>query len=79
MLHRQPSGWGLGIKLGRLNGRPIAQHSGWFAAHPSHLMLGIESGISVAVIANSDNAAPNKVAEAFMQKSLELVSLESQN
>jgi hypothetical protein len=42
-------------------------------------MLDIESGISVAVIANSDNAAPNKVAEALMQKSLELVSLESQN
>lgn len=79
MLQRQPSGWGLGIKLGRLNGRAIAQHSGWFAAHRSHLMLDIDSKISVAVIANSDNAAPNKVAEALMQKALELVSLESDN
>ncbi len=70
MLRRQPSGWGLGIKLGRLDGREIAQHSGWFAAHRSHLMLDIESGVSVVVIANSDNAAPNKIAEAFMRKTL---------
>lgn len=79
MLQRQPSGWGLGIKLGRLNGRPIAQHSGWFAAHRSHLMLDIESGISVAVMANSDNAAANEVAEAMLKKTLEQIHSESEN
>jgi len=71
MFRRQRSGWGLGIKLGRLDGREIAQHSGWFAAHRSHLMVDIESGVSVVVIANSDNAAPNEIAEALMKKTLE--------
>ena len=39
MLTSQASGWGLGIKIDRLKDRPVARHSGWFAAHKSHLLL----------------------------------------
>lgn len=66
MLSAQESGWGLGIKIDRHNGRLVARHSGWFAAHRSHLILDLESGVTVAVMANSDNASPNLLAEALL-------------
>ena len=65
MKTRQDSGWGLGLKIGTLDDRPVARHEGWFAAHRSHLLLDIESGISVVVLTNSDGAAPSKIAESL--------------
>ena len=57
MRTKQASGWGLGLKISSIDERPVAQHNGWFAAHRSHLLLDIDSGISVVVLANSDDAA----------------------
>lgn len=65
MRTRQPSGWGLGLKLDTLNGRSIARHEGWFAAHRSHLLLDIDAKLSVVVLTNSDSGEPAKIAEAL--------------
>jgi len=67
MRTRQASGWGLGLKLGTLNGRSVARHEGWFAAHRSHLLLDTEADVSVVVMTNSDSGAPAKIAEALYE------------
>lgn len=66
----QASGWGLGLRLGALDGRTVARHSGWFAAHRSHLLLDPANGIGVAVLANSDGAAPADIAEVLLRVAL---------
>lgn len=63
MRTRQPSGWGMGLKLDTLNGRSVARHEGWFAAHRSHLLLDIDAKLSVVVLTNSDSGEPAKIAE----------------
>lgn len=65
MRTRQASGWGLGLKIGKLNGQPVARHEGWFAAHRSHLLLDLSTGLSIVVMTNSDSGAPAKIAEAL--------------
>jgi CubicO group peptidase (beta-lactamase class C family) len=65
MRSRQPSGWGLGLRLESGNGERLARHDGWFAAHRSHLLLDAENGIGVAVLANSDGASPSRIAYAL--------------
>jgi len=72
MLTSQDSGWGLGIKIDRLKGRPVARHSGWFAAHKSHLLLDLRSGVAVVVMANGDSASPAVIAEALVNTVLGL-------
>jgi len=62
---------GYGIRLGTHSGRPVARHGGWFAAHRTHLLLDLQSGISVVVMANSDSAAPEKIAEALLDSVLD--------
>ncbi|MGI9206319.1 MAG: serine hydrolase domain-containing protein [Woeseiaceae bacterium] len=74
MLSAQDSGWGLGIKIDRLMGRPVARHSGWFAAHKSHLLLDLQSGIAVVVMANADSAAPAAIAETLVSSALGLTT-----
>ncbi|NOX70570.1 MAG: beta-lactamase family protein [Gammaproteobacteria bacterium] len=71
MRTRQASGWGLGLKLGTLNGRSVARHEGWFAAHRSHLLLDVDADISVVVMTNSDSGAPAKIAEALYEAVLQ--------
>ena len=71
MLTAQESGWGLGIKLDRYKGRSVARHSGWFAAHRSHMLLDLRSGTSVVVLTNSDGASPGKIAETLIDSVLE--------
>jgi len=71
MYERHASGRGLGLKITRLAGSTIARHDGWFAAHRSHLLLDAENQIGVVVMANSDNAAPGKIAEALLRATLE--------
>jgi CubicO group peptidase (beta-lactamase class C family) len=61
---------GLGIRLERLNGRPVARHGGWFAAHRSHLLLDLRSSVSVVVMANGDNASPDAIAEKILATAL---------
>jgi CubicO group peptidase (beta-lactamase class C family) len=71
MHERQASGWGLGLKIRRLAGRKVARHDGWFAAHRTHLLLDVDNGIGVVVMANSDNATPGKIADALLEAALE--------
>ncbi|MCP4299663.1 MAG: beta-lactamase family protein [Gammaproteobacteria bacterium] len=71
MHERQASGWGLGLKIQRNNGRLLARHDGWFAAHRSHMLLDIDEGVAVAVQANSDNAATGKIADALLKAARE--------
>jgi CubicO group peptidase (beta-lactamase class C family) len=71
MHERQASGRGLGLKISRLAGRTVARHDGWFAAHRTHLLLDVENGIGVVVMANSDNATPGKIADALLQAALD--------
>lgn len=70
MLTPQVSGRGIGLRIGELNGRSIARHDGWFAAHRSHLLLDLDAGIGVVVIANSDSASPDEIAEALLAEAL---------
>lgn len=56
----------LGLGIGRYLGRPVARHGGWFAAHRSYLLIDLDDGIGVAVIANSDNARPGVIAETLL-------------
>lgn len=72
MRTRQASGWGLGLKIGKLYGRPVARHEGWFAAHRSHLLLAIDADLSIVVMTNSDSGAPAKIAEALYETMLNL-------
>jgi D-alanyl-D-alanine carboxypeptidase len=71
MLTAQKGVRGLGIRLETFKGRSVARHGGWFAAHRTHLLLDLESNISVVVMANSDSASPTKIAEALLEKALE--------
>jgi len=66
MRERQPSGWGLGLKIQRLDGRNVARHDGWFAAHRSHLLIDAEEDVAVVVLTNGDNASPKSIAEALL-------------
>lgn len=66
----QPSGWGLGMQPDRIDGRRVARHGGWFAAHRSHLLLDPSAGIVVIVMANGDNADPAAIAEAIYRAAL---------
>ena len=74
---RQDSGWGLGLRISTIDGRPVARHEGWFAAHRSHLLLDMRSGISVVVLTNSDSATPANIAEALNGQAL--VSIGAEN
>ena len=71
MMTLQAGGRGYGIRLGKYRGRSVARHGGWFAAHQSHLLLDIQSGISVVVMSNGDSASPGKIAEALLDGALE--------
>ncbi|MGI9237647.1 MAG: serine hydrolase domain-containing protein [Woeseiaceae bacterium] len=66
----QASGRGLGLRPSRLNGRSVARHDGWFAAHRTHLMLDTENSVGVVVLANGDNASPGDIAEALLEEVL---------
>jgi len=74
MREKQRSGWGLGIRIEKLNGRTVARHGGWFAAHRSHLLLDIENGVGVVVMANGDNADPAAVADELLDAILLLTN-----
>lgn len=70
MTERQASGWGLGFKLREIDGRTVASHDGWFAAHRTHLLLDVENGVGVVVMANSDDASTGDIAGALLEAAL---------
>ncbi len=55
-----------GLGAGTFRDRPIARHSGWFAAHKSHLLIDLDAEIAVVVLANSDNADPGSAARSLL-------------
>ena len=61
----QPSGWGLGLEPARLSGRRVARHTGWFAAHRSHVLIDPAAKLGIVVMTNSDDADPAQIAEAL--------------
>ena len=67
MLTRQPSGWGLGLGIETRDGRRIARHSGWFAAHRSYLLIDADAGVAVAVLTNSDDGRPAALANRLYE------------
>ena len=74
MRTQQPSGWGLGLKIGRFRGSTVARHEGWFAAHRSHLLLDAGSGLSIVVMTNSDGGKPALAAEALYVAAQQMLS-----
>ena len=54
---------GLGLRMESINDRSVARHGGWFAAYRSHLLLDPARGIGIVVLANSDSASPNAIAD----------------
>jgi len=70
LFERQASGRGLGLRVGQIDGRRVARHDGWFAAHRTHVLLDIENRLAVAVLANSDNASTGEIAEALLAAAL---------
>ena len=74
MFERQPLGRGLGVGLTRRNGNVVFVHGGWFAAHRSQLLADPENGIAVVILANSDSAAVDRIADALYSAALESAS-----
>jgi len=76
MLTRQRHGRGFGLRIDRLQGRTVARHGGWFAAHRSHLLLDDEANIAIAVLVNSDDGHPGELAEALYRVALATAELD---
>ena len=70
MLEPQDRGRTFGLGIGRRDGRKIARHGGWFAAHRSAILIDPEAGIGIAVLANGDNADPDSIAGALLALTL---------
>ena len=58
---------GLGLRMESIDDRRVARHGGWFAAYRSHLLLEPARGIGIVVLANSDSASPDAIAEDLYQ------------
>jgi len=58
---------GLGLRMESLDGRRVARHGGWFAGYRSHLLLDPARGIGVVVLANSDSASPDAIADQLFR------------
>lgn len=71
MLTSQASGRSFGLGVSRHNGRPVARHNGWFAAHRSHLLIDLQAEVGIVVIGNSDSTAPDEIAEAIIDSMME--------
>lgn len=66
MLEPQASRRTYGLGAERYQGRRLARHGGWFAAHKSHILIDLDADVGVAVLANSDNADPDAIAKALL-------------
>jgi CubicO group peptidase (beta-lactamase class C family) len=66
MLEPQTSRRTYGLGSERYQGRRLARHGGWFAAHKSHILIDLDAEIGIAVLANSDNADPDAIAKALL-------------
>lgn len=69
---RQASGWGLGMGIAAIDGRTVARHGGWFAAHRSALILDPDSKVAIAVMTNSDDGEPGRLATALYRYAMAL-------
>jgi CubicO group peptidase (beta-lactamase class C family) len=66
MLEPQASQRTYGLGSERYQGRRLARHGGWFAAHKSHILIDLDAEVGVVVLANSDNADPDAMAKALL-------------
>jgi CubicO group peptidase (beta-lactamase class C family) len=66
MLEPQASQRTYGLGSERYQGRQLARHGGWFAAHKSHILIDLDAEVGVVVLANSDNADPDAMAKALL-------------
>ena len=73
MRERHSGNRGFGLTLANLDGRPVARHDGWFAAHRAYLLLDDRADIAVAVLANGDNASPRRIAESLLRTARSLL------
>lgn len=60
-----------GMSAGRWRDRPVVRHSGWFAAHKSHVLIEPGAEVAVIVLANSDDADPGAVAGRLLEAVLD--------
>jgi len=75
MLEPQASRRTYGLGSERYQGRRLARHGGWFAAHRSHVLIDLDAEIGVVVLANSDNADPDAIAKALLSAVLNSAEL----
>ena len=61
----------LGLGSGVFYGHEVVRHSGWFAAHRSHVIIDPQTGSAAIVLANADNADPAAIAEALLREMTE--------
>jgi len=66
LLIRQDSHPTYGLGTGTFRDHPVARHSGWFAAHRSHILIDLEDEIGIVVLANSDDADPGEAARTLL-------------
>lgn len=70
ILNPQTSSRSYGLGTGSFEGRRIARHGGWFAAHRSQILIDLEAEIGVVVLANSDSADPDAISKALLKVTL---------
>lgn len=70
MLEAQNDRRTFGLGTSRFQGRRIARHGGWFAAHKSHILIDLDAEVGIVVLANSDSADPDGIAKALLAEML---------
>lgn len=67
----EATGYGLGLSVGTLAGKPTAAHSGSQEKAATYLLMLPEQRLSVAVMSNTEGASLGKLAEAVAKEWLE--------
>jgi len=62
------SGWSYGLRVTMRDGRRELSHDGWFAAHRTHMLLAPDAGVGVAIVTNSDDGQPRRIARRAIER-----------
>jgi D-alanyl-D-alanine carboxypeptidase len=57
------SGWGLGLRIVRAEGRTLVGHNGWTCGYRSAMVMSPAENIGVVLMANADDVNPNPIAQ----------------
>lgn len=71
----QTEGYGFGIVRDTLRGRPVLQHGGGIFGFSTFLLYLPDDGVTVAVLANSDQAAPDGMAAETLARRLAALAI----